>query len=58
MVTQGLIVGLGAGLLFLPGLLALSSHFSSKLSLAQGLATSGGSLGGSYICPLGRLTDL
>lgn len=44
-VTQGLMVGLGGGLLFLPGLLGLSSHFHSRLALAQGIATSGGSLG-------------
>ena len=45
MVTQGLMVGLGGGLLFLPGLLGLSTHFDSRLALAQGIATSGGSLG-------------
>ena len=45
MIAQGLMVGLGGGLLFLPGLLALSRHFRVKLALAQGIATSGGSLG-------------
>ena len=48
MVTQGIMVGLGGGLLFLPGLLTLSSHFRTRLALAQGIATSGGSLGN---CP-------
>ena len=48
MMTQGIMVGLGGGLLFLPGLLALSCHFRRKIALAQGIATSGGSLGNSY----------
>ncbi|KAL8831107.1 MAG: hypothetical protein Q9191_001056 [Dirinaria sp. TL-2023a] len=46
MVAQGLMVGVGGGLLFLPGLLALSKYFRVRLALAQGIATSGGSLGG------------
>lgn len=45
MMTQGILVGLGGGLLFLPGLLALSCHFHRRIALAQGIATSGGSLG-------------
>ena len=45
MLTQGVMVGVGGGLLFLPGLLGLSTHFQGRLALAQGLAMSGGSLG-------------
>ena len=47
MLTQGLMVGVGGGLLFLPGLLDLSTHFHGRLALAQGIAMSGGSLGAS-----------
>ena len=42
-------VGLGGGLLFLPGLLHLSSHFNSRLAFVEGIVISGGSLGRSSI---------
>ena len=44
-ITQGLMVGLGGGMIFLPGLLVLSDYFSQRLTLSQGIATSGGCLG-------------
>ena len=43
--AQGLVVGLGCGLQFVPGIALLPSYFSGKRALAQGIAASGSSLG-------------
>ena len=47
MLTQRVMVGVGGGLLFLPGLLDLSTYSHGRLALAQGIAMSGGS-GGTF----------
>ena len=44
--AQGICTGLGNGLLFCPALSVLSTYFSSKRSLAIGLAASGSATGG------------
>lgn len=43
--AQGLVVGLGCGLHFVPAIAVLPSYFSGRRALAQGIGTSGGSLG-------------
>ena len=42
--AQGVMVDVGGGLLFLPGLLDLSTRFHARLALAQGIAMSRGRL--------------
>ncbi|KAL7626112.1 hypothetical protein AAE478_002882 [Parahypoxylon ruwenzoriense] len=44
--AQGLCVGLGAGMLFVPCVSIIPTYFSTKLGLAVGLASSGSSVGG------------
>ncbi|KAI1465197.1 MFS general substrate transporter [Daldinia caldariorum] len=44
--AQGLCVGLGAGMLFVPCVSIIPTYFTSKLGLALGLASSGSSVGG------------
>ena len=46
--TQGVCVGLGAGLIFIPALALISSQFTTKRPLALGLASSGSAVGMSY----------
>lgn len=43
--AQGLVTGIGAGLLSVPGLAIISQYFSSKRGLATGIVASGGSVG-------------
>jgi MFS family permease len=43
--TQGICMGLGAGLLYIPSLALVGSWFSRKRSLAMGIATSGIAVG-------------
>ena len=53
-------VGLGGGMLFLPGFLVLSNHFNHRLALAQGIATSGSCLGEfeGHLSRAGVLTEI
>lgn len=44
--AQGLVVGLGSGALFLTAVATISTWFTTKKSLAIGLASSGSSIGG------------
>lgn len=44
--SQGFVVGLGGGCLFVPALAVIQPYFSSRLGLALGLAATGSSLGG------------
>jgi len=44
--AQGLLVGLGTGCLFVPGIAILPTYFSTRKALAQGIASVGSSLGG------------
>lgn len=46
LLSQGVCVGLGNGLLFTPGLSVTSSYFKEKRSIAVGLAASGAGTGG------------
>ena len=45
--SQGLCVGLGAGLLYLPGVAVPAQYFSSNIMLATGLIATGSSMGTS-----------
>ncbi|KAK6949890.1 hypothetical protein Daesc_008213 [Daldinia eschscholtzii] len=44
--AQGLCVGLGAGMLFVPCVSIIPTYFTSKIGLAMGLASAGSSVGG------------
>lgn len=44
--AQGFCIGIGAGLLFVPGVAILPTYFRKNLGLAVGLAASGSSMGG------------
>ena len=46
LLTQGFVVGIGAGCLFVPCVAVLPTYFSTKLGLAVGLAAAGSSMGG------------
>lgn len=46
MLTQGILVGVGAGLLFLPSVAILPTYFVKRKALANGIAMSGSGLGG------------
>ncbi|KAI1378443.1 MFS general substrate transporter [Hypoxylon crocopeplum] len=56
--AQGLCVGLGAGMLFVPCVSIIPTYFSTKLGLAVGLASAGSSVGGIiYPIVLYQLVD-
>ena len=44
-IAQGLLVGVGDGLLFLPSIVIVSMYFSEKKSFATGIASMGSSIG-------------
>lgn len=44
-VSQGICIGLGIGLLFVPSMALLGLSFNRKLSLAQGIVTCGNAVG-------------
>jgi len=44
--AQSFVIGLGAGLLFVPSLAVISQYFDTRMVTAMGLAMSGSSLGG------------
>jgi MFS family permease len=44
-VSQGICIGLGIGLLFVPSMALLGLSFNRKLSFAQGIVTSGNAVG-------------
>jgi drug/metabolite transporter (DMT)-like permease len=45
LISQGLCVGLGAGLLYLPGVAVPAQYFSSKVMFATGIVATGSSMG-------------
>jgi MFS family permease len=47
LVSQGICVGLGAGLLYLPSVAVPAQYFSSNIMLATGLVATGSSMGTS-----------
>ena len=58
LLCQGVVIGIGAGCLFVPCVAVLPTYFSTKLGLAVGIAVSGASLGGViYPIVLYRLLD-
>ena len=46
LLAQGFVIGIGAGLLFVPAVAILPTYFSTKIGMAIGLAASGSSMGG------------
>ncbi|KAF7535961.1 hypothetical protein G7054_g4974 [Neopestalotiopsis clavispora] len=46
LLAQGICIGIGVGLIFIPSVALLSTYFNSKLALANGLAAAGSGLGG------------
>ena len=46
--SQGLCVGLGAGMVYIPALALISTQFTSKRASAIGCASTGSSIGGHY----------
>ena len=44
--AQALVIGIGAGCLFIPTVAIISTYFTTKISTAVGIAASGSSLGG------------
>ncbi|KAL3953105.1 hypothetical protein ACCO45_013048 [Purpureocillium lilacinum] len=56
--SQGFVIGIGAGCLFVPCASIMPSYFRAKLGLAMGLASAGSSFGGViYPIMLNRLMD-
>jgi len=47
--AQALCVGLGAGLVYVPALAAISTQFTTKRPIAIGLASAGSSIGTLYL---------
>jgi MFS family permease len=47
--AQGICIGLGAGLLYVPSMALIGLSFSKKRSLAQGIVTSGIAVGEYYL---------
>lgn len=45
LLAQGFCIGIGVGLIFIPGVALLSTYFSSNLALANGVAAAGSGLG-------------
>jgi MFS family permease len=43
--AQGFCIGIGVGLIFIPGVAVLSTYFDTRLALANGIAATGGGLG-------------
>jgi hypothetical protein len=48
MLAQGIGIGIGTGLIFLPALSVISQYFLKRRSLALGIVTTGSSVGGEY----------
>ncbi|EAW09008.1 putative monocarboxylate permease [Aspergillus clavatus NRRL 1] len=46
LLAQGFCVGIGTGLVFIPGVAIISTYFSNRLALATGVAAAGSGLGG------------
>ncbi|KAJ5747706.1 MFS general substrate transporter [Penicillium nucicola] len=58
LLAQGFCIGIGVGLIFIPGVAILSTYFTSKLALANGIAAAGSGLGGIlYPIIFHRLVD-
>jgi MFS family permease len=51
---QGVLLGVGAGMLYYPSIGLISQYFRARLALAMGFATCGSGLGGFVLAPLAR----
>ncbi|EMC93054.1 hypothetical protein BAUCODRAFT_272483 [Baudoinia panamericana UAMH 10762] len=49
MLSQGICMGIGLGILFTPGVAILSTYWSTRIALATGIAAAGSSLGGTVM---------
>lgn len=49
LVAQGIVVGVGDGLLFLPSIVIVSQYFDRRRALATGIASMGSSIGTFYL---------
>ena len=47
--SQGICVGLGAGLVYIPAIALISTQFTTKRGFAIGCASAGSSIGMSYV---------
>jgi MFS family permease len=54
LLTQGMLFGLGSGMVYYPAIALLSQYFTRRKSLAMGVATSGSGIGGLVLAPLVR----
>ncbi len=45
LIAQGILAGMGRGIAFGSGILVLRSYFETKLGIAAGLTSAGGSVG-------------
>jgi len=54
MLAQGIGLGIGTGLIFLPALSVVSQFFLKRRSLGLGITTTGSSIGGESITELAR----
>ena len=50
LLAQGIVVGIGDGMLFLPSIVIVSQYFDKKRALATGIASMGSSIGMLYPC--------
>jgi len=55
MLAQGIGIGIGTGLIFLPALSVISQYFLKRRSLALGIVTTGSSVGGEWNAKLYRI---
>jgi MFS family permease len=56
--AQGVCMGLGAGLLYVPSLALIGLSFSKKRALAQGIVTSGIAVGECIVTPNANLVPI
>jgi MFS family permease len=56
--AQGVCMGLGAGLLYVPSLALIGLSFSKKRALAQGIVTSGIAVGECVVTPIANLVPI
>ncbi|KAF7596218.1 hypothetical protein BBP40_002750 [Aspergillus hancockii] len=50
--AQGVCIGIGTGMVFVPGITILSSYFDQRVELANGIATAGGGVVGGIVYPI------
>lgn len=56
MLAQGVCIGLGSGCLFIPSVGIIPTYFSTRKTLAMGLAASGSSIAGIFGTRMGMST--